>query len=262
MVSVIGWTTDGLTSELFIDDRIAKDLQHYKELVWEEMLYIRSLCPYIWARLAELLPDTTATALCSDCQRVMHRQNAYIRYQTWSQFENDPWNVVVGDPVQTVDQIEAGPQPAGGAAYQIWKLRHEFNYPKPSIHRLLDTMQDTSFVAKCIEEAHTSATLSHRDHPRYNEQHLLDQALSHGLRPFVRKRTAEDDPYLERLRKRIKVEDKKGLWKGSGQSMFVGSCIEGAVRKKRMKGVQVPPNYNTTVMKTSIAYVEEGGRGN
>ena len=237
IASVAANACDAVLLELLEDDRLGKRLLEIEERLQEELSWIASIEPFVWQRLASLVPGMTGLTLMNDCIRAANISAAFMERKALSVARGLPWSLARGDINENLDRLLQGTPPIDPTAQKIRKL-HELGYSRPLLIEGIERLADVHWSTTIVEQGHGSASVIHKAHRTYGVDKLCQRSMVHMMRALFPRHTEE--VASQRLENRLGAIAKKQPQKITGRHVFMAECMDiaasGPVERRGSRG--------------------------
>ena len=243
---------DALLAEALIDDRLAKRARELKQSVVEEAMWVQSLGPFVWSRLAQVVgPGQSARELAHTTVHASLVALAYVNCSVFSVLEGYPWRLADGDIDANLDALAA--DPGVGLDPTTNKIKHsvQTGMNRERLKAGVSLLQEIPWSTTPVEQAHASAACLQRYHPEYGTSMLAARATLHQCRhlfltpPEVRK--------AEKTEARLAALQKKNPFKLRGSNLFLAELI-GGCKEAAPKDANMSQTFIRQVMKNHSGY--------
>lgn len=168
--------------EAMTDDRLIRRLPEVQGALVSELEYLENLGPYVWQRLASIVPDTSApeqqtwvllaahTAAAFTFRRVLWPAGAY------------PWSLCQGDIDSNLAHLaESTAEVMDPTAAKI-KALLGLGYNRGLLKDGLTLLREVPFSTQAVEQSHGSIATIHRMHATLGGSSIASRAMLHQAR--------------------------------------------------------------------------------
>jgi hypothetical protein len=228
---------DAVLLELLEDDRLGMRLLEVEEKLQEELSWIASIEPFVWQRLASLVPGLSSATLMNDCIRAANISASFMERKALSVARGLPWSLARGDINENLDRLRQGPPPVDPTAHKIWKLL-EIGYSRPLLVEGVERLADVHWSTTIVEQGHGSASVIHKAHRAYGVDMLCQRSMIHMMRALFPRQ--DEEVANQRLENRLEAISRKQPQKITGRHVFMAECMElaaaGPVERRGSRG--------------------------
>ena len=183
--AVSSYQAEAVISEIMHDGRVAKNIDNLQGIIEEEFIYMCNLPPYVWGRLAAMVPDPLYQ--WKDCQcdaiQACHTQRAYMGMKFLTPALGYPWCLAREDIEANLEHLshQALVTEDSGCTKKV-QLLLEKVFNKARLARALKLLLETEWSTRPVEQGHGSCAVLHKFIPDMEEDMLVTRSQLHQCR--------------------------------------------------------------------------------
>ena len=216
---------DSLMAEALADDRLVKKCDELKNLLVEECLWLETLEPSVWNRLASVVGASQQPKDLAHCVlHAAHVQVAYIKKSIFGQLESYPWCLAIGDVAANLDRLAETTGPIADSTTHKVRALLQVGFNRERLVAGIGLLQEVPWSTVPVEQAHASAACLHKYHPGYSQKMLSSRATLHQCRHlFI---PPPEDTKEAKAASRLASLQRKDPTKVSGKHAFLAAMLQ------------------------------------